>query len=50
MKTLLILVKSDDVTHGSICTECNSSLKDIFNSRQLQTKQITLMGEMGIKI
>ena len=50
MKTLLILVKSDDVTHGSVCTECNESLKDIFNSRQLQTKQITLMGEMGIKI
>ena len=50
MKTTMILIKSDEVKHGNICSNCNESLKDIFNSRQLQSKQITLMGELGVKI
>ena len=50
MKTTIILIKSDDIKHGSICIPCNSSLKDIFNSRQLQSKQITLLAEFGVRI
>ena len=50
MKTTMILIdNSDDIKHGSICTGCNFALKDIFNSRQLQTKQITLLDELGVK-
>lgn len=50
MKTTMILIdNSEDVKHGSICTGCNFSLKDIFNSRQLQTKQITLLDKLGVK-
>ena len=31
MKTTMILIdNSEDVKHGSICTGCNFSLKDIF--------------------
>ena len=51
MKTTIILIgNTDDIKHGSICVPCNESLKDIFNSRQLQSKQITLLGELGVKI
>ena len=47
----MILIHSDDIKHGNhmLHTMQFESLKDIFNSRQLQSKQITLMGELGGK-
>ena len=50
MKTMIILIdSSDDVKHGEICSVCNFALKDIFNTRELQTKQLTLLDGLGIK-
>ena len=51
MKTKIIIIDSADiVNHGSICAVCNAAIKNIFNTRKLQTNQITLLADMGIKI
>ena len=50
MKTKIIIIDTaDDVRHGSICNICNNALKSIFNTRELQTNQKTLLNDLGIK-